>query len=130
MDDTLPFLVPPNWILLQSSSQAHRPSFEGKAPERGHWKMQRTGKGKTIIGKLAKYDQRKVKLVFWTNIFNNIFAPALIGKEVNDGKVEVRSVQLPIKFLVLEDHLQFKNGITDACSTADCLVNLVERMKR
>ena len=48
--------------LLQSATQAHRPSFEGKAPERGHWKMQRTGKGKTIIGKLAKYDQRKVKL--------------------------------------------------------------------
>ena len=23
-----------------------------------------------------------------------------------------------------------KNGITDACSTTDCLVNLVERMKR
>ena len=108
--------------------------------------MQRTGKGKTIIGKLAKYDQRKVKLgptVQWTvstlehrtvetvdmsgdylgtKIFNNIFAPALVGKEVDDGEVEVRSVQLPINFLVLEDHLQFKNGITDACSTADCLV--------
>ena len=57
-----------------------------------------------------------------TKIFNNIFAPALVGKEVDYGKVEVRSVQLPINFLVLEDHLQFKNGITDACSTADCLV--------
>ena len=42
-------------------------------------------------------------------MFNGIFeeAPALVGNEVDDGEVEVRSIQLPIKFLVLKDILQF-----------------------
>ena len=40
--------------------------------------------------------------------------PALVGNEVDDGEVEVGSVQLPIKFLVLKDILRF-----DDCDDSD-----------
>ena len=48
-------------------------------------------------------------ILLGTKMFNDIFEeePALVGNEVDDGEVEVRSVQLPIKFLVLKDILQF-----------------------
>ena len=37
--------------------------------------------------------------------------PALVGNEVDDGKVEVGGVQLTVKFLVLQDHLWKKQCV-------------------
>ena len=39
--------------------------------------------------------------------------PALVGNEVDDGKVEVGGVQLTVKFLVLQDHLWKDNVFQD-----------------
>ena len=66
-----------------------------------------------------------------TKIVKDIFEqePALVGNEVDDGEVEVGSVQPPKKFLVLEDHLRFNTrGILmiDHCDDSDCYDNDID----